>query len=201
MLQWNCSISTGRELNYSSMNISLQSLWRMNLSWNLFLAVIRSNNSAGARNAFSSLLLIRYTWTLPEAIPYRWRWSHVSLLFSSRVCLVIWYKLSRITYYILFLIVLSWLSLDAAQHGQVQAGKYFGHGTWGILGKCHIMAKINRFSFFFSPQKIPFFFCTVDSCQLCVVFDWTWRSERLLLEKLKELLYNGYRRQGWIKIY
>ena len=51
MLQWNgCSISTGRELNYSSMNISLQSLWRMNLLWNLFLAVIRSNNSAGARN-------------------------------------------------------------------------------------------------------------------------------------------------------
>lgn len=71
MLQWNCSISTGRELNYSSMNILLQSLWRMNLSWNLFLAVIRSNNSAGARNTFLSLLLIRYTWTLPETIPYR----------------------------------------------------------------------------------------------------------------------------------
>lgn len=173
MLQWNCSISTGRELNYSSMNISLQSLWRMNLSWNLFLAVIRSNNSAGARNAFSSLLLIRYTWTLPEAIPYRWRWSHVSLLFSSRVCLVIWYKLSRITYYILFLIVLSWLSLDAAQHGQVQAGKYFGHGTWGILGKCHIMAKINRFSFFFFPsENSNFFLCklsTAVSYALCLI--------------------------------
>lgn len=159
MLQWNgCSISTGRELNYSSMNISLQSLWRMNLSWNLFLAVIRSNNSAGARNTFSSLLLIRYTWTLPEAIPYRYRWSHVSLLFSCLSRDMVRVVTNNLLYLISF-IVLSLLSLDAAQHGQVQAGKYFGHGTWGILGKCHIMAKINRFWFFFSPQRIPIFFC------------------------------------------
>lgn len=168
----------------------------MNLLWNLFLAVLRSNNSAGARNTFLSLLLIRYTWTLPEAIPYRYRWSHVSLLFSCLSRDMVRVVTNNLLYLISF-IVLSLLSLDAAQHGQVQAGKYFGHGTWGILGKCHIMAKINLFSLFFPSENSNFFSVeTVDSCQLCVVFDWTWRSERLPLEKLKELLHNDYRRQG-----
>ena len=160
MLQWNgCSISTGRELNYSSMNISLQSLWRMNLLWNLFLAVIRSNNSAGARN--TSYKFIVDSLYLDFARGYS-----ISITMKSCISSLLFSCLSRdmvqvVTNNLLYLIsycsflAISWCgSTRTSTSRKILWSRHLRNSR-----KVSHYGKNKPFLVFFFPQRIPIFFC------------------------------------------
>lgn len=155
-----------------------------------------SNNIAGARNIFLSLLMISCTWTLPEAIPYRYRWSHISLLFSCLSRDMVRVVTNNLVYLISYCSfpAISWCGSTRTSTSRKILWSRHLRNSRKVSHYCKnkpflVFFPLGEFHIFFSVQ-------TVDSCQLCVVFDWTWRSERLLLEKLEGTLYNDYRHQG-----